>query len=109
MAEAVGLEDLIFAVLSGGKPYHITANGDVLLVTGPATALSLYVDNVGVGWSIVVYDNVAGVGKPIRTWVSADGVGNVEMKVKCEDGLRIVVAGAVPGVAVLHYIPLTIP
>jgi len=110
MAQPVGLEDLIFASLSGGKPCHITANGDVVLVTGPAVALNLYVDDAGAGWSITVYDNVAGVGKPIRTWLSADGPGNWEMKVKCEDGLRYVAAGAgAAGVAVLHYIPLTTP
>jgi hypothetical protein len=109
MAEAVGLNDLIFAVLSGGTPHHITANEDVVLVTGPALAVNLYVNSPGVGWSIVVYDNVAGVGKPIRNWATADGAGNWEMKVKCEDGLRVVAAGAVPGAAVLHYVPLVTP
>ena len=107
--QTVGLEDLVFGVLSGGKPRHITAKEDVLLVTGPAVALRLYVDAVGTAWTITIYDNVAGVGKPILTWATADGKGSRDIKVKCEDGLRYVSAGTTAGVAVLHYVPLTIP
>lgn len=107
--EPVGLADLEFAVLSGGTPKHITAKEDVVLVAGPAVALRLYVDAVGTAWTITIYDNVSGTGKPILTWASADLKGARDIKVKCEDGLRYVSAGTTAGVAVLHYIPLTIP
>ena len=107
--EPVGLADLEYAVNSGGTPKHITAKEDVVLVTGPAVALRLYVDAVGTLWTITIYDNVAGTGKPILTWATADGKGSRDIKVKCTDGLRYVSAGTTAGVAVLHYIPLTIP
>ena len=98
--------DLQYAVLSGGKPKHITAKEDVTLVVGPALALRLYVDGVGTAWQIVIYDNTSGTDRPILTWVTADGRKTIDIKVKCEVGLRYVSSGTTAGTAVLHYVPL---
>ena len=84
--------------------YSFTANVAATNVeTGPGVLGKLVVHTVGTTATLDIYDDASSTGRPLYSWVSADGKVVLELNVRFSNALRFVTTGAAPCKGYITY------